>query len=94
MTGKRPGRGKIGGKRYNARMSQIEAIYQNGVFKPLGEVNVRENERVRLSIEPVARPDLLEWLQTVQQHQKEFVAKHGYLPDSTPDIAEDRMRDI
>jgi predicted DNA-binding antitoxin AbrB/MazE fold protein len=75
-------------------MIQIEAIYQNGVLKPLGETGLRENERVRITIEPVARPDLLRWLQSVQKHREEFVAKHGYLAESTPDIAEDRLRDI
>jgi predicted DNA-binding antitoxin AbrB/MazE fold protein len=35
-------------------MNQIEAIYQNGVFKPLGAVGLPENERVRLRIESVA----------------------------------------
>jgi len=80
--------------RYNARMNQIEAIYENGVFRPLGPVELRDKERVRLSVEPVARPDMLEWLERVRKHRQEFVAKHGFLPDSTPDIAEDRLRDI
>ncbi len=79
---------------YNAGMNQIDAIFQNGVFKPLGPVELKENEHVRLSVEPVARPDLLAWLERVRKHQQEFIAKHGYLPDSTPDIAEDRLRDI
>ena len=74
-------------------MNQIEAIYQDGVFKPLGPVELKENERVRLSVEPVARPDLLAWLKRVQKNRAEFISKHGYLPDSTPDIAEDRLRD-
>jgi len=26
-------------------MNQIDAIYQNGVFKPLGDTGLRENER-------------------------------------------------
>jgi predicted DNA-binding antitoxin AbrB/MazE fold protein len=76
-------------------MSQIEAIYQNGVFKPLTAVTLRENERVRLSIEPVARQDIMAWLADVQKHRQQIIVRRGgYLPDSTPDIAEDRMRDI
>ena len=43
--------------RYNAGMNQIEAIYENGVFRPLGPVELRDNELVRLSVEPVARPE-------------------------------------
>ena len=31
-------------------MTTIEAVYQNGVFKPIGEVKLSENQRVRLTI--------------------------------------------
>jgi predicted DNA-binding antitoxin AbrB/MazE fold protein len=75
-------------------MNQIEAIYQDGVFKPLGPVELKENERVRLSVEPVARPDVLEWLADVQKFQAELIAKYGVFPDTTADIAEDRLRDV
>jgi predicted DNA-binding antitoxin AbrB/MazE fold protein len=34
-------------------MSAIEAIYQHGVFKPLTDVGLPENQRVRLSIQPL-----------------------------------------
>jgi len=39
-------------------MSSIEAIYAGGVFRPLGEVEIAENQRVLLTIEtsPVASP--------------------------------------
>ena len=33
--------------------NQIDAIYQKGVFKPLQDVVFAENQRVRLSIQPV-----------------------------------------
>jgi predicted DNA-binding antitoxin AbrB/MazE fold protein len=33
------------------KMSSVEAIYCNGVFRPLGEVPFAENQRVRLTIE-------------------------------------------
>jgi predicted DNA-binding antitoxin AbrB/MazE fold protein len=32
-------------------MRSIEAIFTGGVFRPLGQVSVAENERVRLPIE-------------------------------------------
>ena len=32
-------------------MSSVEAIYVGGVFRPLGEVGIPENQRVRLTIE-------------------------------------------
>lgn len=31
-------------------MTQVEAIYQNGVFKPLQDVGLSENQRVRLGV--------------------------------------------
>ena len=73
-------------------MSQIEAIYRNGVFEPLEPVNLKEEQRVRLSVEPVNKETVEAWLERIKQHHAEFVEKYGYLPDSTPDIAEDRMR--
>jgi predicted DNA-binding antitoxin AbrB/MazE fold protein len=75
-------------------MMQIEAIYQGGVFKPLGAVQLNENQRVTLTVQPLDPASALAWLKEMQEHHREFIAKHGYLPDSTPDIAEDRMRDI
>ena|SRR5437868_2047211 len=32
-------------------MTQVDAIYQNGVFKPLQGVGLPENQRVRLSVQ-------------------------------------------
>ena len=73
-------------------MSQIEAIYRHGVFEPLEPVDLKDEQRVRLSIEPAEKEAIEAWLERVKQHHAEFVAKYGYLPDSTPGIAEDRMR--
>ena len=78
-------------------MSDVDAIYQNGVFKPLEQVDLQENARVRLRIEPSSyQAEMLAWLERVRKHRQEFLDRHGGvpLPDSTPDIAEDRMRDI
>jgi predicted DNA-binding antitoxin AbrB/MazE fold protein len=73
-------------------MSQIEAIYQGGVFKPLDAVRLPENQRVRLSVQPVEAGDVRAWLGEVQQLQQRIVAARGAFPDSTLDIAEDRRR--
>ena len=73
-------------------MNQIEAIYQGGVFKPLDAVRLPENQRVRLSVQPVQANDALAWLHEVQQFQKHIIAARGVFPDSTNDIAEDRRR--
>ena len=74
-------------------MTQIDAIYQGGIFRPLGEVGLRENQRVRLHIEPLEGSDARAWLEAVQQVQRRIVEERGYFPNSTPDIAADRARD-
>lgn len=74
-------------------MSHVEAIYQGGVFKPLSRVTLADNQLVHLEIEPVEKPDASAWLETVRQLHHHFVEKHGLLPDTTADIAEDRLRD-
>jgi predicted DNA-binding antitoxin AbrB/MazE fold protein len=73
-------------------MSQIEAIYRHGVFQPLQPVDLQEDQRVTLKIEPASKETPEQWLERVKQRHADFVAKHGYLPDSASLIAEDRMR--
>jgi predicted DNA-binding antitoxin AbrB/MazE fold protein len=74
-------------------MSQIEAIYRHGVFEPLEPVNnLEEEQRVRLSIERTEKETTETWLQRVRELQAAIFKRQGFLPDSTPGIAEDRMR--
>ena len=73
-------------------MSQVEAIFQNGVFKPLQDVRLPENQRVRLNVEPVPVADIDAWLAEVREMRQRHFSQHGYFPDSTQDIAEDRQR--
>jgi predicted DNA-binding antitoxin AbrB/MazE fold protein len=73
-------------------MTQVDAIYQNGVFKPLQDVGLPDNQRVRLSIQPLEAADVRAWLAGVQEMQKRIIAERGAFPDSTLDIAEDRRR--
>lgn len=73
-------------------MTQVDAIYQNGVFKPLQDVGLPENQRVRLSVQPVEAADARAWLAEVQELQQRIIAQRGYFPDSAADIAEDRRR--
>ncbi len=47
-------------------MTQVDAIYQNGVFKPLQDIGLPENQRVRLSVQPVEAGDARAWLAEVQ----------------------------
>lgn len=73
-------------------MSTVEAIFADGVFRPLSQVSIPENQRVRLTIEPAVASELSSWLDAVREFQKQLIAKHGVLPDSTPEIAADRRR--
>jgi len=73
-------------------MNEIEAIYQNQVFKPLEAVDLPENQRVRLNFQAIEVRDVRTWLQEVQERQRRIVEQRGYFPDSTSDIAEDRLR--
>ena len=73
-------------------MTLVEAIYQNGVFKPLKEVRLPENQRVRLSVQTVEAGDARAWLARVKQRQQRIIAQRGAFPNSTLDIAEDRRR--
>ena len=73
-------------------MTQIEAIYQGGVFKPLGSVALGENQRVRLNFQPLTGDQVGKWLETVRRLQNEIIEKRGFFPDSASDIAADRKR--
>jgi predicted DNA-binding antitoxin AbrB/MazE fold protein len=74
-------------------MTQVQAIYEGGVFKPLQEVSLPEKQRVTLSVQPIQVEDVLPWLAEVKELRRQLFERHGYLPDSTADIAEDRLRD-
>jgi predicted DNA-binding antitoxin AbrB/MazE fold protein len=73
-------------------MTQVDAIYQNGVFKPLQDVGLPESQRVRLSVQPIEVSDVGAWLAEVQEMRQRIIAQRGYFPDSVTDIAEDRRR--
>lgn len=73
-------------------MPQVDAVFQNGVFKPLDSVEVTENQRVRLNFEPANGPAAKSWLDAVKKFQRDFIQRKGILPDSTLDIAADRQR--
>ena len=74
-------------------MPVVEAIYQGGVFKPVGEVRLSENQRVLLNFQTPTGQDAAAWLAEVRELQQKIVAERGYFPDSTLDIAADRVRD-
>lgn len=39
-------------------MTHVDAIYQDGVFRPLEPVAFCENQRVALSVEPIPKEDI------------------------------------
>jgi predicted DNA-binding antitoxin AbrB/MazE fold protein len=73
-------------------MGEIVAVYEGGVFRPLGPITLHEKQRVRLSIQPLEESDIGAWLGEVRRVQERIVGEHGYLSDSTPDISADRSR--
>ena len=73
-------------------MSHVEAIYRRGVFEPLEPVNLRDEQRVQLSFEPTNGQTPQAWLKQVKAIQGAIVHRQGVLPDSTAEIAADRMR--
>jgi predicted DNA-binding antitoxin AbrB/MazE fold protein len=50
---------------------EIEVIYEDGVFKPLGKVNFPESAKMRIRIEPVKPKGLLKLVEELEQKQKE-----------------------
>ncbi|MDX1946390.1 MAG: antitoxin family protein [Pirellulaceae bacterium] len=72
-------------------MSTVEAIFEGGVFRPLAAVSIPESQRVRLTIEPAGSGEIAAWLQAADKLQVEIIARSGILPDSTPEIAKDRL---
>ena len=71
-------------------MNQIDAIYQDGVFKPLGPVTLTENQRVQLQVQPVEKEDPLVWLERVRKRRDAIAEREGLTFDSTREIALDR----
>jgi len=73
-------------------MHTIDAIFADGVFKPIGPIAIADNQRVRLTIEKAESVDAVAWMAELQEFQAQIIASHGILPDSTLDIAADRRR--
>jgi len=74
-------------------MTTVEAVFQDGVFKPTGPVALPDRQRVKLRVEPVPDVDALAWAERMKEFHRDWLARRGPLPDSTPAIREDRDRD-
>ena len=70
--------------------TSIRAVYRKGVFEPLEQVDLREDQEVRLQVEQLTPSEWLDRLRPI--HEAIIRRNGGLLPDSTPDIAEDRLR--
>lgn len=73
-------------------MTHAEAISKHGVFEPLGQVRLSENQRVRLSLEAIGAAAVDTGLRQNAELQAPILRRHGPLPDSCSDIAENRRR--
>ena len=70
----------------------IDAVYEDGVLKPLGSLDLQEHQRVRITVEPITEPNtaapgevLRAWLKVYEGLSPKEVAE-------VEEIALDRSR--
>ncbi len=73
-------------------MNHVKAVYRRGVFEPLEPVDMREEQRVDLSIALAGESTPQQWVDALRSTQAKIIKRYGLLPDSSGDIAEDRQR--
>jgi predicted DNA-binding antitoxin AbrB/MazE fold protein len=70
-----------------------EAIYEEGVFRPLEPLEIPEHQKVELTVTTFdSEGDLDELWDRIGQRREEIFRRHGKLGDSTAMIREDRER--
>jgi predicted DNA-binding antitoxin AbrB/MazE fold protein len=74
-------------------MPLIEAIYQGGVFRPLREVHLPENQRVLLNVQLPAGAEVSTGRAEARVFRQKIIVERDSFPASTSDIAADRVRD-
>ena len=74
--------------------TQLEAIVEDGVLRPLARLPFADQQHVWIRVEPLQTWDVANWLENVAWHQVSVLTRVGTLPDSTVDITEDRSRDL
>lgn len=72
-------------------MTQVQAVYQNGVFKPLSPLTIAENEIVELSIRQT-HAEVPDWIARLRNVREQISQGKPFFPDSASEIAEDRQR--
>lgn len=73
-------------------MVQIDAVFQQGVFKPLQPVDFAEDQRVHLIVETARQETPMEWMERVRKRSEAIAEREGTFPDSAREIALDRQR--
>ena len=74
--------------------TQLEAIVEDGVLRPLTRLPFADQQHVWIRVELLKTRDVADWLENVARHQVSVLTRVGTLPDSTVDITEDRCRDL
>lgn len=64
----------------------IEAIYEEGVFKPIKKVHLKEHEKVELTISPVQQ-DEVEIKRLVERQKKAFIEIAGTGSSGLSDVS-------
>ena len=74
----------------------VEAIYENGVLRPLQPLPFKEAQHVTVTVaeRQFDKDAMLAWLERTAEHRRQMREKFGVLPDSTISIREDRDRDF
>lgn len=73
----------------------VDAIFENGIVRPLTPVPLRHRQRVRVTVVEFPEVDSgADWLDVARRNLAEMRQQIGTQPDSTPLIREDRERDI
>jgi predicted DNA-binding antitoxin AbrB/MazE fold protein len=74
----------------------VEAIYENGLLRPLAALPLKEHQRVTVTVKDQEsdKEEMLAWLKRTAALRQSIREKFGTLPDSTLSIREDRDRDI
>lgn len=57
---------------------KVEAIYENGILRPLQPLNLKESDRVYLTVSPNAADDMVD--HTLLAYAKARVAALDYIP--------------
>jgi len=65
-------------------MTQIEAIYENGVLRPLSPLPLEENQRVRVFVTAIFAQKTDAWDRVKKERLEEAGKKIGMLPNRAP----------